>query len=389
MTRAAALRSDDARDRVTNVELFFDLVYVFAVTQLSRLLLEDVSLRGALETAVVLGMVWQIWVYSTWAVNYLDPDRLPTRAMLLVAMLASLVLAAGIPQAYGDQGLLVAGVYVATQLLRPLYVIWVLRGDVLQMVFVRILPWSTVSGVLLILGGVAGEEVRAGLWAAGIVLDLVAAGFGFWVPGLGRSKTTDWTISGAHFAERCQAFVLIALGESLVEIGGLTHLAHPDVSAIAAVVLAFAGAVALWWIYFDRSAEDSAARIQASDDPGRIARDAFHHVHILLIGGIIVTAAADEFLLHDPGRDAGGPIQWLVLGGTALFLGAHALFKAVVWRVASWPRIIAVVALLALVPLGPHISVLALSALTLAIVVAVAITVRLLHPFPMEARPAN
>jgi low temperature requirement protein LtrA len=382
VTRAAALRSDEARDRVTNVELFFDLVYVFAVTRLSALLLEDVSVRGALETAVVLAMVWQIWVYTTWAVNYLDPDKLPTRVMLLVAMLASLLLASGIPQAYGDLGGLVAGVYVTTQIARPLYVIWALRGDRLQMVFVRILPWSTVSSVLLVVGAMASQDWRAALWAAGIAIDLVAAGFGFWVPGIGRSQTTDWTISGAHFAERCQAFVLIALGESLVVTGGLTHLAHAELRDVAAVVLAFAGTVALWWIYFDRHAEDSAARIQASDDPGRIARDAFHWVHVLMIGGIIVAAAADEFLVVDPGRDARGPIQWLVLGGTALFLGAHALFKAVVWRVASWPRIIAVVVLLALVPLGPHMTVLGLSAVTLAVVVVVAITDRILHPVP-------
>jgi low temperature requirement protein LtrA len=385
VTRAAALRSDEARDQVTNVELFFDLVYVFAVTRLSALLLEDVSVRGALETAVVLAMVWQIWVYTTWAVNYLDPDKLPTRVMLLVAMLGSLLLSSGIPQAYGNLGGLVAGVYVFTQIARPLYIIWALRGDRLQMVFVRILPWSAVSGVFLVLGALASEDARAALWAVGIAIDLVAAGFGFWVPGLGRSQTTDWTISGAHFAERCQAFVLIALGESLVVIGGLTHLAHAGFKDIAAVVLAFAGAVALWWIYFDRSAEDSAARIEASDDPGRIARDAFHWVHILLVGGIIVSAAADEFLLHDPGQDARGPIQWLVLGGTALFLGAHALFKAVVWRMASWPRIIAVIVLLALVPLGPHMTVLALGGVTLAVVVAVAISDRVLHPFPARA----
>jgi low temperature requirement protein LtrA len=382
VTRAAALRSDETRDRVTNVELFFDLVYVFAVTRLSALLLEDVSVRGALETAVVLAMVWQIWVYTTWAVNYLDPDKLPTRVMLLVAMLASLLLASGIPQAYGDLGGLVAGVYVTTQLARPLYVIWALRGDRLQMVFVRILPWSAVSSVLLVLGAMASEDWRATLWAAGIAIDLVAADFGFWVPGIGRSQTTDWTISGAHFAERCQAFVLIALGESLVVIGGLTRLAHADLRDVAAVVLAFAGTVALWWIYFDRHAEDSAARIQASDDPGRIARDAFHWVHVLMIGGIIVAAAADEFLVVDPGRDAHRPIQWLVLGGTALFLGAHALFKAVVWRVASWPRIVAVAVLLALVPLGPQMTVLGLSAVTLAVVIVVAITDRILHPVP-------
>jgi low temperature requirement protein LtrA len=190
-------------------------------------------------------MVWQIWVYTTWAVNYLDPDKLPTRMMLLVAMLASLLLASGIPEAYGDQGGLVAGVYVIAQIARPLYVIWALRGDRLQMVFVRILPWSAVSGVLLVLGALATEDWRAALWAAGIAIDLFAAGSGFWVPGIGRSQTTDWTISGAHFAERCQAVVLIALGESLVVIGGLTHLAHAGLSDVAAVTLAVVVAVAI------------------------------------------------------------------------------------------------------------------------------------------------
>jgi low temperature requirement protein LtrA len=122
------------------------------------------------------------------------------------------------------------------------------------------------------------------------------------------------------------------------------------------------------------------AHIEASDDPGRIARDAFHWVHVLMIGGIIVAAAADEFLVNDPGQDARGPIQWLVLGGTALFLAGHAVFKGVVFRVLSWPRVIAVAVLLALVPLGPHMTVLGLAAVTLAVVVAVAISDRILHP---------
>src|SRR3954447_22907174 len=133
-SRVSALRREDRAGHVTNVELFFDLVYVFAATQLSHLLVQHHTAVGALHAAVVLAMVWQVWVYTTWAVNYLDPDQLPTRVMLLVAMLASLVLASGIPQAYGDQAGLVAGTYVAVQLLRPLYIIWALRGDVLQMV---------------------------------------------------------------------------------------------------------------------------------------------------------------------------------------------------------------------------------------------------------------
>ena len=382
MSSTSRVRHGEHAGRVTTVELFFDLVYVFAVTQLSHLLLTHPSPVGALKAAVVLAMVWQVWVYTTWSLNYLDPARSSVRLMLLVVMAASLVLASQIPEAYaGHQALLLAGAYVAVQVGRALFEIWALRGDVLQMVFVRVLPWSAVTGAVVIVGAcVPNTGVRAGLWAVAVAVDLCGAASGFWLPRVGASDTADWTISGGHFAERCQAFVLIALGESVVIIGERANLYHGATEDIVAFALAFAGAVALWWVYFDRSAEDSAREIEASADPGRLARNAFHFVHPLIVAGIIVTAAADERLLHEPGHHAHGSATWFALGGTALFLAGHAVFKAIVWRLASWPRIVAVVVLLALVPLGPHVTGLVLGVITLAVVLGVAVADRVTHP---------
>ncbi len=376
----SALRAGDGADEVTNIELFFDLVYVFAVTQLSNLVVGHPTADGAVQTAVLLAMVWQIWVYTTWAVNYLDPNRAPARAMLLALMLGSLILAKGLPDAFHDRGTLVAVTYVAMQAGRALFVIWALRGERLQMVFVRILPWTTLSSAVLLLGAAEHGHARELLWASAIAIDLVGAAFGFYVPGLGRSATTDWTISGSHFAERCQAFVLIALGESIIVIGRLLRLDDPSGHDVVAFGAAFAGAVGLWWVYFDRAAEDSAREIESSSDPGRLARNAFHWIHPLIVGGVIVTAAADEVVLEHPTAHGEASTAWLILGGTALFLGGHALFKAVVWRRISWPRVVAVAVLAGLGLLAPHTAALTLAICAVAVVVSVAIADRVTHP---------
>jgi len=371
-----------ATDRsVTTVELFFDLVYVFAVTQLSHLLVVHTTTEGAVQAAVLLAMVWQVWVYTTWAANYLDPNHDAVRAMLLVLMLGSLVLSAALPEAFTSRGLVVAACYVAMQVGRCLFAVIALRGDALQMVFVRILPWSTVTGAIVLVGAFEHGNVRAGLWALSVALDLFAAGIGFRVPGLGRSATSEWVIDGGHFAERCQAFVLIALGESIVVIGStLAGLDGPGTVEIAAFVAAFAGSVGLWWIYFDRAAQDSARVIEESDDPGRLGRNAFHWIHPVIVGGVIVAAAADQVVLADPSRPGAMATAWLLLGGVGLYLLGHALFKAVVWQVVPWTRLAGVVVLIALFAVAPHVSALVLSLAALAVVLGVAVADRRLHP---------
>ena len=268
------LRSADHEARVTNVELFFDLVYVFAVTQLSHLLVSHPSADGAIQTLLLLAIVWQVWVYTTWVTNWLDPDRLPVRAMLLAVMLASLVLSAQLPRAFENRGLVVAGAYALIQVGRSIFTIIALRGHRLERNFERILVWCAVSGAALIAGAFTHGHVRELIWAAAIGFDFLGGRAGFWTPGLGRSTTEEWTIEGSHFAERCEGFVIIALGESIVAIGStLSGLVHVSPAVVATFVVAFAGTAGLWWVYFDRVAERGSRAIATSDRSRTAGRD--------------------------------------------------------------------------------------------------------------------
>jgi low temperature requirement protein LtrA len=374
--RAALTRErGDGRQRVTNIELFFDLVYVFAVTQLSHYLLHHRSLTGALQAALLLAMVWQLWVYTTWVTNWLDPERIPVRLLLLGLMLASLVISAALPSAFAGLGLVVGCGYAAMQIGRSLFAVWALRGQPLEVNFRRILAWCCLSGTLAILGGLTGSVLaRALLWLGAVGVDLLGGAVGFWTPGLGPAHTSDWTIDGGHFAERCQAFILIALGESIV-VTGTTFggvLASPRAATVAAFFVAFAGSAGLWWLYFDRSAEDGARLIAESADPGRLGRSAYHFIHPVMVAGVIVVAAADEVVLDKPGAVGVTSAAWLILGGAGLFILGHLGFKLVVWRTLNRPRLLALVVLALLGLLAPHVPALALSACAAAVVLAVA-----------------
>ena len=220
-SRALMRDRAEGRQRVTNMELFFDLVYVFAVTQLSHYLLQHQTVTGALQTALLLVMVWLLWAYTTWLTNWLDPERIPVRLLLLGLMLVSLIMSAALPYSFGDGGLLVGCGYAAQQIGRSLFAMWALRGQPLQRNFQRILAWCCLSGALAVAGGLTADVLlRAACWLAAVGIDLLGGAAGFYVPGLGRSATREWDIEGRHFAERCQGFILIALGESIIVIGG-------------------------------------------------------------------------------------------------------------------------------------------------------------------------
>jgi low temperature requirement protein LtrA len=376
------VRHRGRHQRVTNIELFFDLVYVFAVTQLSHYLLSKLTLAGALQAGLLLIMVWLLWAYTTWVTNWLDPERIPVRVLLLALMLISLVMSAGLPQAFGDGGLLIGCAYAAMQIGRSAFAVWALRGAPQRRNFERILCWCCVSGALAVAGGLAGGGGRDVLWLAAVGCDLLGSAVGFYVPGLGRSTTLEWDIEGSHFAERCQAFILIALGESIVVIGatlaGLLKgpLAAPQASVaptLVAFVIAFVGSAGLWWLYFDRSAEAGAEAIAGSADPGRLGRSAYHLLHPVMVAGIIVVAAADEIVVAHPEATARAATTWLILGGTALYIAGHTAFLAVLWRRVSWPRIGALVALGLLGVLAPHVDVLVLDGCAAVVVVGVAL----------------
>jgi low temperature requirement protein LtrA len=190
---------------------------------------------------------------------------------------------------------------------------------------------------------------------------------GYWVPGLGSSRTQEWMVQGMHFAERCRLFVIIALGESLLVTGATFAGAATSTATTAAFVVAFVGSVALWWIYFHRSAEAASRVITTAADPGRLARSAYTYLHLPMVAGIIAVAAVDEFTVAHPG-DRGTPASVaLTLGGTMLFLAGHALFRWAVFR-----QLPAMLVLAILAPVGPMASTLLLSAATVLVLAGLA-----------------
>ncbi len=377
------------RRRVTNVELFFDLVYVFAITQLSNFLLGHRTAIGALQAALLLAMVWLLWAYTTWVTNWFDPEKIPVRLLLLGLMLVSLAMSAALPGAFRSTGWLVGLAYAVMQIGRSAFVVVALRGQPpggeylpLARNYQRILVWCCVSGALAVAGGLTpGTLARALLWLAAVSVDLLGGAVGFFTPGLARASTQEWDIEGGHFAERCQAFILIAFGESIVVTGAtlagliagpLARPGAPDAPTVLAFLVAFLGSVALWWLYFDRSADEGARLIAGSSDPGRLGRSAYHYIHPIMVGGIILTAAADDVVLTAPRSVGVASTAWLVLGGPALYVAGHLAFKLDVWRRISWPRVVGLAVLALLGLLAPHVSALALSACAAATVVGIA-----------------
>jgi low temperature requirement protein LtrA len=379
--RGGLLRVRDGGEHpVTALELFFDLVFVFAVTQLSHRLLDHLTVRGALETVFLLLAVWRAWVDTTWVTNWFDPDRTPVRLLLVALMLVSLFMSVAIPEAFGGGGLMFALAYVTIQAGRTAFVVLALeRSSSLGRNFQRILAWFAIPAAVWVAGGLLQGEARYVLWAIALVVEYTGPVTGFRTPGLGRSTTADWTVEGGHFAERCRLFVIIALGESILVTGTTFAEIEPSVATVSAFVVAFLGSVALWWLYFARSAEAARGAFSSSEDPGRLARSAYTYFHLPMIAGIIAVAAADELTVAHPGDRGTAASVALIIGGTALFLAGHALFKWTVFGVLSWPRVVAITALIALIPVGFVVPALALGAAVALITAALAAWDTLTH----------
>jgi low temperature requirement protein LtrA len=315
--------------RVTNVELFFDLVFVFAVTQLSHGLLAHLTPLGALQTAVLMVAVWWTWIYTAWTTNWLDPDRNAVRLLLFTLMLAGLVVAAAIPKAFEERAWAFALAYVASQIGRSLFMLWATHNHDRNNFrnFLRIVAWQAAAAPFWIAGAFVQGQTRLALWAVAVAVEAFAPIAGFHVPGLGRSSTTDWTVEGGHMAERCALFVIIALGESILVTGATFAGLAWTAEHIGAFLVAFAGSVAMWVIYFNIGAERGSRLIASSSDPGRLARNGYTYLHTLIVAGIIVAAVGDELVLHHPGGHTDLKTAIVLLGGPALYLLGNALFK--------------------------------------------------------------
>ena len=207
--------------RVTYAELFFDLVFVFAVTQISHTLLGHFTPLGAVQVTLLFLAVWWVWVYTSWITNWLDPEKTPVRMLLFSLMLGGLVLSTSIPTAFDGRGLWFAVAYAAMQVGKTVF-LWVSTPPsrtLARMNAVRITAWLAMSAVFWIAGGIAEGESRLVLWAIALAIEYISPAVRFWIPRYGASSVADWVVEGGHMAERCAGFIIIALGESIVVTG--------------------------------------------------------------------------------------------------------------------------------------------------------------------------
>ena len=326
--------TDDEEERKTSyIELFFDLVFVFAFTQVTALILEDTSMEGFLRAALVLAMVWWAWSAYAWMTNAIDIENTITRLIIFTAMAAGFFMALAVPDAFQDEAAWFAVAYFVVRVFNTALYTWGARNDpILLRATLRLAPWFLVAALVALGGGFADPDYRAWIWLASLVIDVV---------GTLTVARVQWRISPSHFAERFALIVIIALGESIVAIGIGTSELERDATYALSVVVAFAGVAALWWAYFDFTAmaAERALRRASPAARGPLARDVFTYFHYPVVLGIIFYAvAAKKTLEHplDPLSEAG---RWALGLGVAVFLCGFALMRFRVVRRIAWERL--------------------------------------------------
>jgi low temperature requirement protein LtrA len=341
--------------RATFFELFFDLVYVFAVTQLSHHLLANISWSGAAETAFMLIAVYWAWNYTTWMTNWFDPDTAPVRLVLVFVMAASLLMAVAIPEGFDAYALLFACAYSGLQIGRNAFVVVVTPRGLFNQNFRQILAWSVLSAPLWVAGGlVDAGALRWVLWLGALGLDLAAPLVRYWLPGVGATAMSQWQIESAHFGERFQLFVIIVLGESIVLAGATASDTGLSLEVVAALLLSFLSSTALWWLYFGEVAGSVLERMRGAtaEERGQIGRDIYTYLHLPIVAGIVLVAVGDELVIGHPTDALHDSGALIALGAPALFLAGLMACGARIGQAQSLPRAVVVIALLAAVPLA-------------------------------------
>jgi low temperature requirement protein LtrA len=393
-------RDAGVEQRATTLELFYDLVFVFAITQVSHLLLDHLSWDGAGQSALVLLVVWWSWNYTTWVTNELDPGSIVVRLLLIALMLASLLMAIAIPEAFGDKALLFAASYVAIQVGRHTFLTFAAaeRGTLERRRAGRILIWFLAAGALWIAGALADGSTRTVLWLAALALDYAAPLVTFWLPWLPPLSPQAWEVGTEHFAERFQLFIIIALGESVVITGATTAELELTTATVAAFALAFLATAALWWLYFNLVATIAQRRLAQADNRTQLARDAYTYLHVVIVAGIILTAVGDELVIAHPTEELPDAELAAVVCGPALYLLAHVALRLRMTGTISGRRLAGALACLATGAIGTFASALVVAALLFAVLVAVIVADQVAgarrskrgEPSPLErVRPAG
>ncbi|MEU1971113.1 low temperature requirement protein A [Microbacterium sp. NPDC019599] len=387
--RFALSRPPGAERVVTPLELFFDLVYVFAISQLAHQLLDHLDLRGTAETAVLTLAVVYAWYMVAWGSNWLNPNRLPVRLLLVGLMFASLLMSAAIPGAFGDYAWMFVTGYLLVQFGRTVFLIVALRGGPLGRHFVNDLIWELAAGALWVAGAIADSDMRLILWAIAVVIAHTGLWVLHWLPGRGRAIDLDHAgVDGSHLVERFRLFFIIALGETVLTMGAAFAGEPFEPARLLALAIGFTATVALWWCYFQMPDELGFALAQNDEEAGRIGWIKTRMLTLMVLA-LIAIAVGDEIAIAHPDETATLGFTLLVFVGPALFLLAQIYFLYAARRIVDRSRLVALAALAILGLATAQLSTLAGIAAACAVLVAVAIrdtvvTTRTQPPAPRE-----
>jgi low temperature requirement protein LtrA len=336
--------------RVTTVEVFFDVVFVFTLTQLSRVLEDDLSLAATGRILLLFGILWWMFDGYIWLANHVPPVLPVQKILLFVAMAGFLIAAVGIPRAFGSTGLVFAVGYVVVICVHLLLFTQAGLGRVLGL----LAAYNLSSAALMLAGGLVSGTARYALWIAALVMQMVIP---YLVPRLSwMSLIGSFRITPGHFVERHGLLVIIALGESVVAIGMGVGLGHVTAGTIAVIVLALALPATLWWTYFTDTPAAEAAL--AADEPGPRVRLALRAglSHIPLMLGIVIAAAGIHGAVAHPGHSVSRASAIALAGGVVVFLAGIILIRQALHRVELRSRVIAAVVVLATIPAGAEVS---------------------------------
>jgi low temperature requirement protein LtrA len=309
--------------RTSPIELLWDLVFVFAVTQVTELMTRELSWTGVGQGMLLLALIWWAWSAFVWVANATDPASGTFRAALVAALVAIFITGLAIPEAFGDDAIVFVVSYALVRFIHlGLYIDASRRGNASWAAIVGFAAATSAGMALLIAGAVVEGKLRTSLWLAALALDYAGPAW------LTRERLAGLqAVAVAHFAERYALFIIICLGESIVAIGlgASGHDLH--FGLVAAIALSLLIVVGLWWIYFERGAVDAEARLRTHDNPVLAAADGYSYIHLLLVAGIVLFAFGARWAIA--GIDVGlDPVARAGLfGGVSLYLVGHWAFR--------------------------------------------------------------
>ncbi|QCI99737.1 low temperature requirement protein A [Agrobacterium larrymoorei] len=353
------IRSEDEEStKATFPELFFDLVFVFAMIQLSQTLSKDFGATALLEAAILILALWWLWVHTTWLTNLLNTDKGPVRMLLFALMFGGVLLAIALPKAFSDQGLIFASIYTVMQLTRSLFGLYVFKGvdHGNSQTFGRITVWLLASSAFWISGGLTDDlMLRIALWMVAIAIEYIGPLARYAVPGLKAHEDEQLLLSGEHLAERCALFVIICLGETILTTGKTATEYMNSSLTFVVFCSAFSSTVFMWWIYFHHGQEQVSEKAEETAEPERIAQNLFNYGHLPIIAGIILTAVGEDFSLSHSYEHSTLRETLAIIGGPILFLAGNIGVKVAASHVRPVSHFvgIAVLAALLLIPAVP------------------------------------